>query len=259
MGRPAGGVEWVRFGDYVGAAASLETFGHSLATVMRQSGEAVPTHTSAGFNLAEGIFRRIIQTEGTRVLFEQKNRELADMLSHSEMRLFAEDEDWSPDFEALRHLLRQSRDAGTETVLFVSPYHAEYLLLLDTAGLWPQFEMWKRRLAELARTEGVPLWDFSGFDAYSTEPVDALPPRGASLNWFWEPAHYRQKLGDLVLANIWHDHCPTDQTRVPRYGTRLNGADATDLDVHLAAQRSARDVYKTDFPEVATRIERLFQ
>jgi hypothetical protein len=162
---------------------------------------------------------------------------------------------WSPDFEALRRLVRQSLYAGTVTVLFINPYHAEYLILLDAAGLWRQFETWKHDLDALARIEGVPLWDFTGFDRYSTESVGALPPRGTSLDWFWEPAHYRRELGDLVLANIWRAHCPPDHANAPRYGVRL---DRADLETHLAAQRVARDTYKAAHPDVVARIEELF-
>lgn len=258
-GQRASGFHWVQLADYVGATLSLNAFFHSLETLVRQSGESVPTRTEAGFNLAEGIFQKIVRVEGAQALFDQKNLEIADRLKRDEIRLFASGQDWSPDFEALRRLMRQGREASTATVLFISPYHAEYLLLLDAAGLWPQFEMWKRHLAALARTEGLPLWDFSGFDVYSTESVDALPPRGSSLKWFWEPAHYRRELGNLVLANIWRDRCPTDQTDLPPYGMRIDNVDVDTLDAHLAAQRSARDIYKAAHPEVVARIEKLFK
>ena len=175
-------------------------------------------------------------------------------------RLFTPGEDWSPDFEALRRLVRQSRGADTTTLLFINPYHAEYLILLDAAGLWPKFEAWKRHLGELARAEGVPLWDFSGFDQYSTESVDALPVSGTSLEWFWEPSHYRRELGDLILTNIWRAHCPQNGANAPRYGVRLDGRGdaAVDLEVHITAQRDAREAYKAAHRDVVTRIAALF-
>lgn len=251
---------WVRLTDYLKAAASLDAFVDSLMTIARQEGTFVPTRTPAGFNPAEGIYIPIVRNEGPRVLFEQKDSELADRLRGTKWRLFGRNEDWSANFEALRRLIQQSAAADTKMVIFINPYHAEYLLLIDAAGLWPLFEMWKRRLAQLARAEGVDLWDFSGFDRYSTESVDALPARGTSLDWFWEPAHYRRELGDLMLANIWRTHCPPDWADSPHYGVRLNGHGdaAAQLDAHLAAQRAARDAYKAAHLRVVQRIRQLF-
>lgn len=259
-GRPADGFRQARFANYAYAAVSLDTLGHSLATIARQSGEFPRTRTPAGFNPAEGIFWPIVRSEGPRVLFEQKNREMADRLSGNDLAFLASGQTWSAEFEALRRLVRQSRAAGTETVVFINPYHAEYLVLLDAAGRWPEFESWKRRVAELTHTEGVPLWDFSGFDRFSTESIDALPPRGTSLEWFWEPAHYRRELGDLMLANIWRAHCPQDEAGAPSYGVRIDRAtDAgTDLDAHLAAQAEALQTYKEAHPDVVERIRGMF-
>jgi hypothetical protein len=252
-GRRNSSYQWSRFADYVDAALSLDALGHSLATLARQHGELVPTRTPLGFNPAEPIYQPIIRAEGPLVLFEQKLRELAERFDGPDLRLV--EQGWAPDFAALRSLVRQNRDGGTVTVLFINPYHAEYLILVDAAGLWREFEAWKRELAELALGEGVPLWDFTGFDRYSTEAVDALPLRGRSLDWFWEPAHYRRELGDLVLANVWRASCPPDHADAPRYGVRL---DRTALDTHFAAQRSARDAYKEAHPEVVDRIQALF-
>lgn len=249
-----------RISDYVDAALSLDALGHSLATVVRQGGPAVPTRSAAGFNPAETFYLPIVQSEGVSVLFQQKNEEIAKRLNDAAWTLFPTSEPWSAEFEALQRLLRQSLAAGSETIVFINPYHAEYLLLLEAAGLWPQFELWKRRLAELARAEGVALWDFSSVDGYSGESIDDLPARGAALTWFWEPAHYRSELGDLMLANIWRPHCPPDLADAPDYGVRLDrriGSDA-ELDDVFASQRAARDHFKATHPEVGSRIERLF-
>jgi hypothetical protein len=256
-GHPVDGFSKVRFSDIVGAVLSLDAFGHSLVTVVRQ-GDLVPTHTPAGFHVAEGIYQPIIRTEGPMALFAQKNRAMADRYGRAGLKIFPKEREWSPDFEAVRRLIRQGRAAGTKTVLVVNPVHAEYLLVLDAAGLWPEIDVWKRQLARMGRAEGVPVWDFSLFDSYSTEPVDALPPRGKGLQWFWEPSHYRRELGDLMLDNIWRDHCPHDQADAPRYGVRLDALSDTEIADFLADQRAARDSYKAAHPNVVARIGRLF-
>ena len=130
-------------------------------------------------------------------------------------------------------------------------YYAEYLILLDAVGLWRQFETWKHDLDALARIEGVPLWDFTGFDRYSTE----LSRRLTAARH--EP---RLVLGAGALTavnsatsssvNIWRAHCPPDHANAPRYGVRL---DRADFETHLAAQRVARDTYKAAHPDVVAR------
>lgn len=246
-----------RIGDYADAALSLDALGHSLATVLRQHGLAVPTRSTAGFNPAETIYLPIIQLEGVSALFQQKNEEIAKRLDGTDWTLFPTRESWSAEFEALQRLLEQSLAAGSDTVVFINPYHAEYLVLLEIAGLWPQFELWKSRLAELARAKGVALWDFSSVDRYSGETIEALPARGVALTWFWEPAHYRRELGDLMLANMWRPHCPPDLADSPDYGVRLDRRVDSIADF-FAAQRAARDRFKAAHPEVVARIERLF-
>ena len=258
-GRPVRNFDLARIADYVDAALSLDALGHSLITVARQSGHAVPTRTPDGFNPAETFYQPIIRAEGQGVLFQQMNRAMVERLGRADWHLFAKDEDWSFSFESLQRLLRQSREAGTETVVFINPYHAEYLLLLEAGGLWPQFESWKRHLVDLVRAEGAALWDFSGFDGYANEPVAGLPSSASSLAWFWEPAHYRRELGDIMLANIWREHCPPDHADAPAFGSRLDAFEesGSELDVFLAARRAERDAFKISQPDVVARIEAL--
>ena len=256
-GRPVGNFDLARIADFVHAALSLDAFGHSLITVARQSGQAVQTRTPTGFNPAETFYQPIIRTEGQDVLFQQMNQAMATRLGNSEWHLYAEGEDWSFSLESLQRLLRQSREAGTETIVFINPYHAEYLLLLEAGGVWPQFETWKRRLLQLAQAEGAALWDFSGFDRYSVEPIAGLASDADSLDWFWEPAHYRRELGDIMLSNIWREHCPAGEADAPDFGARLDHLAEGDLESYLAAQRAAREAYKKAQPDVVTKIEAL--
>jgi hypothetical protein len=34
--------------------------------------------------------------------------------------------------------------------------------------------------------------------------------RSGPLQWFWEPAHYRQELGDLMVDAMLSDTCATE-------------------------------------------------
>ena len=108
-------------------------------------------------------------------------------------------------FRAIVDFARQSR---VDVKFFINPIHARMLVALREAGLWPQYEEWKRRLvstlAEEAAASGASpfqLWDFSGINTVTTELV---PPSQdlAEMRWWWEPSHYRSSAGNLILDRI---------------------------------------------------------
>jgi hypothetical protein len=43
------------------------------------------------------------------------------------------------------------------------------------------------------------LWDFSVASDFVTEVVPLTNPK-QQMKWFWEPAHYKKELGDMLLA-----------------------------------------------------------
>ena len=248
--RAAGGFTagWPK--DYADATVSLEAFADSVLTVLRQRQSPPVTRTALGFNPAAGIYEPILRAEGAAALFAAKNAEIAERVGASGLSVYDGGGAWSSAFEGLKRLVADNKEAGTDTVLIIDPYHAEYLMTLDLAGQWLAFEDWKRTLADLARQAGVPLWDFALFDEHATEPLAGVAARGEGLRWFWEPSHYRQELGDLMLANIWRETCPAAAS-APAYGTRL---DRADVDIHLAAEDARKDAYAAANPDVVARL-----
>lgn len=224
------------------AAFSLDALSDSIGTLIGQRYGPSTTRTELGFNPGGPIFEPIVQHEGARLLFLQKNRSLAERLTRQRWSLVHGGEDWSSSFEAFSRFLQQSRNAGHRVIPFINPLHADFLTLIDEAGLWPMMEEWKRRIVAIAEAEAdVSVWDFSGFDEHSTEQVADLAGKGESLEWFWEPAHYRQTLGDKMLATMLAASCPEDG-RFEAFGTDL---DELTIDDALVAKRSERDGYRT--------------
>ena len=111
--------------------------------------------------------------------------------------------------EVFRGMVRFAYANGVDLKVFINPVHARLIIALHEVGLWPIYEDWKRGLVQVmakeAEIRGVPqfpLWDFSGFNSVTTEPV---PPEGdvtTKMRWFWEPAHYKKEAGDLILDRI---------------------------------------------------------
>ncbi len=244
-----------RLVDMLKASLSLDALSHSVSTVLQQNGRHVKTRTRLGFNPAEAIYEPIINREGARVLFIQKNRELMRRLLARRWSLYYRGSRWSENFEALRRLLRAAAAKGVSVTLFINPYHAEYMSALDIAGLWPLFEEWKRRIAEIATEEGdVPLYDFSAFNAFTTENIDDVAPRGQALKWFWEPAHYRRELGDRIITALTNGTCRGPRVPPPLPGVRLT---VKNIAAHLQDLRKGRDDYRQSHPAVIARLRSL--
>ena len=112
--------------------------------------------------------------------------------------------------DLLRRTLAAARTHATRVILFISPVHAEQLELMRRLGLWPQFEQWKRDLvqivdADAARHPGeapIDLWDFSGYNAITTETVPAAGDHETAMHWYRESSHFTRAAGDLVLDRV---------------------------------------------------------
>jgi hypothetical protein len=132
----------------------------------------------------------------------------------------------------------QGQESGIRIIPFINPLHADFLVLIDKAGLWPLMDEWKRRVVTIAaEQESVTLWDFSSFDDHATESVDDLAAKGEGLRWFWEPSHYRQALGDKLLSAMLAASCPGGTAELA-LGAALTPAN---IERHLATLRSRRD------------------
>jgi len=130
--------------------------------------------------------------------------------------------------------------------------HADYLYLLSNAGLWDDAENWKRRLVamneKIAAEHGQTpyrIWDFGGFNEYSTEtPWDRVPV-GASMQWYEDIVHFDGSLGALMLAAV-----RDNQTQ----GAWFETVNSANIDAHLAHIREGRDQYfATHAPPVAKK------
>lgn len=155
--------------------------------------------------------------------------------------------------EDIKAILDLCRQRHTRVILLINPVHADMLETFDLLGLWPAFEEWKRQLVSLVDSysgsqelHGTQLWDFSGYDAYSTESVPTV--RQVHLKWFWEPSHYTKALGDTILERIFG-------TGLSSYGTLLTPAS---VEARLAAVREARHAYRESHPKDVRRVREIF-
>ncbi|BCR04548.1 hypothetical protein DESUT3_16170 [Desulfuromonas versatilis] len=155
--------------------------------------------------------------------------------------------------EQFRKIITLARAQGIDLKLFISPAHARLLEVIDQAGLWPQFEQWKRRLVEVLAKEagGHPdrqpfvLWDFSGYNSVTSEEVPAAGDTATRMRYYWESSHYKRQAGDLVLDRLFAYNSP--ERSVPAdFGVVLTPAN---LEAHLAAIREGKAAWQAAHPQ----------
>ena len=133
---------------------------------------------------------------------------------------------------SLKKLVKLAEVNSIELVLFISPYHSEYLESLVNNGHWAQVELWKRILVEITMNSPVAtLYDFNSIEPYNS----AVVSNDVGINfvdpWFWEPAHYRSAVGERILATIYKDSC--EDTVEPFPMEQLDSSNITDHQMQL--------------------------
>jgi hypothetical protein len=152
----------------------------------------------------------------------------------------------------VRAILDLCESHGTRVILFINPTHAEGLEILDLLGYWPMFEGWKRELVTLAArypaADGhsrITLWDFSGYDSYSTE---AVPMDRHAMHLFWDCIHYTRTLGDAIVTRMFG-------AGDGQFGVLLT---PETLESRLTAIREQQRLYRERHPAAVRRVQNLY-
>ncbi|MCB1705705.1 MAG: hypothetical protein KDI17_12630 [Halioglobus sp.] len=217
-GTPSDGYYQSVFRDYLKSLFSLDALAASVMTIALQ-GESAADRDDAGFNPARD-FAEAVRIEGPHALFAQKMDSLATKYSRPWYLRDAQGQ-LNPAFATLAHFLDIATARGIKVYLFTNPFHDSFWDLLRDQGHMTAYSDWMRSLQALVRNYpqgAVELWDFSADSPYIHEEVPAAGVRSGPLQWFWEPAHYRRELGDLMVNAMLSDGCGTDIA----FGRRLH-------------------------------------
>lgn len=208
-GRPNPDYLLQRIEDFSATVLSLDALIHSISTVNAQN-DLYPTNlTERGFNPMrdyEGIARR----EGYYAMFLQRDQENARAYLRRPKNIFVGENTSSPQLEVLRRITVVCQKQNAELHIIIYPYHAHLLEIFHETGLWPVFEEWKRTLVRITadanrsrNVSRIQLWDFSGYNAISAEPVPEPEDRTTTTRWYWEAGHFKQELGDVMLRRMF--------------------------------------------------------
>jgi hypothetical protein len=160
--------------------------------------------TSLGYNPLHE-YLRFVRQSGYCELFAQKNADYEQSYRNSPRPDFSHP-DRVAGLRYLHTIMAVAAEHRVRLILYIHPYHSDYLEMLHRLGLWNSFEEWKRTLVrevEADQNAQEPLFDFADYNAITTERV---PPRGdtqSEMRWYWDSGHYKSALGDKLLAAMF--------------------------------------------------------
>jgi hypothetical protein len=234
-----------------------DTVERSIETIALQRAPGVSTRTPSGFDpLDEADF--LAGAGSYAEAFRRKDRNYFRRALKRGMSLQPSAHWPQGSMAEFEKILALARSAGIQLTLFIHPYHAHVLEILDLAGQWDAYEDWKRELVvaitiDAARHPGeraFPLWDFGDYNTVTTEPVPPPGP-GTTMHYYWDSSHYKALTGRLVgermFAYGW-DKVPAD------FGVLLTPAN---IEQQLAATRAARERYRAARADEVKALEAL--
>lgn len=149
--------------------------------------------------------------------------------------------------EDVRSIFSRAYQENIDLRVFISPSHAWQWETIAAAGLWNRWEEWKRRLVNLNESEAVktghppfPIWDFSGYNSVTTEPVHHLKDTVNGMQYYFDASHYSPEAGNLVLDKIFNYRDPSRKAP-DDFGVRLT---VSNIETELARIRSERQLYR---------------
>lgn len=136
--------------------------------------------------------------------------------------------------------------------LLIGPSHARLWELIHTAGLWPKFEHWKKRLVAINERlskkhhkTAIELWDFTAVNRITAENFPKAGDVATRMKYYYESVHFSQRTGRLVLDKI-NAYQPLEDLPT-NFGLRLTGES---IDSTLLELRDGQREYRLKNPEL---------
>jgi len=169
-------------------------------------------------------------------------------------------EDKDNQFKYFKRILEICYENDIDLIMFISPSHARQWEVVDRLGLMNAWDDWKRNLVKaneaLAITYKVtpyPLWDFSGYNKYTTERFPEYSDKSTRMKWYWESSHYNKTLGDILLNVIMRNNEVQDPESED-FGVMLRSAN---IEQHLKTIRISQKKYQQNHPETVFEMDGL--
>ena len=155
----------------------------------------------------------------------------------------------------LSSIINESKKAGIELILFISPTHVRQIETFRLLSLMDGRLIWQRDLTKLlSNNPQVKLWDFSGANVITTESIPPAGDAATEMRWYWEASHYKSVVGDMILQRVLGKE--TEGFEYSGFGVLL---DTENIDRHLSDQRRAQETYRREYPKEINELEKLWK
>ncbi len=182
--------------DWLTALGTSDALIGSLGTWHGVPGEK--DYLANGVRVAAAENRRVLEKGGSAKAFAVYERSIFPQLARIKPELEPQA------FQCFREILQLAKARRIDLRLGISPIHARFLEMLHLSGHGTGLKEWLRQLAEIAAQESssdsrFQVLDFSGYNAFTTEPV----PASGLGRWYYEDSHFTMALGDVILERLW--------------------------------------------------------
>ncbi len=245
---------WYGFGEYIKTLVSNRALVDSIATVIAsRSDKPELQHGPDGLlNVEEFEEARGVSGLYAYERFQSVNDIYLNAVEPELRARAAILRDEGFDHSALRDILATAHRAGVRLYFFITPSHSRQFEIIHMLGLSSLYQQWVRELAcELALDphqdpeQPFSLWDFSGYNSVTTEPVPALHAK-AAMRWYFDPVHYKPALGRLIIDLVLG--LPSAKlSEIDDFGARIT---LNTLDAHFDAIERNRRQYVTGQPDI---------
>jgi len=234
------------FKDIVNSLFTLDATNASLDTIKSQGLGKSVLYLSNGMRSSKDTWKQVRAKGGHNQVFLSDIRH--DLLFEAGLAAYTLGEAHnkpSPTLAIFSEFVQFCLEQGIELKIIISPMHAYKLETLYYLDLWDLFEYWKRRLTTIVETENqvnkrsiaAEIWDFSGYNSITTEPVPSKDNPGLQMRWYWEGSHYRDEMGDKLLECVLGEVAPGECS----IGLQLSTVNISD---HLSKIRKAGSAYR---------------
>lgn len=164
--------------------------------------------------------------------------------------------------QLLADLLRQCRDRGIVVKLYFSPVHAMDLETVRITGQWGVYERWKRDVVNAVEREAgqngretIQLWDFSGYNSITTEPIPDDAGSDRRMKWYLDSHHYTEDVGNMIITRMFsttagHPEVPDD------FGVLVRN---NNIETHLKRIQTAREAFAKKHSYEIQKLEAIYE
>ncbi len=218
--------------DIIAGLISSDALRASLKTIKKQPQAGIEEY------LRQDKVERVFNAGGHRQMFWNMEASVLDLFEEADGDSCYQQDDQGEgaDTKARHYFQAMLERAYTDTIdfyVFFSPVHARIYETWCLGGMWGQIEDTKRDIVamveETAKRFGkkpFPVWDFSGYNSVTTEPVPEKGDRKSLMRGYWEGSHYSRLTAEFVLDRMFGG----DAAVPDDFGVLLTGEN---IDEHL--------------------------